>query len=379
MEHRPTHHTLLAKLQRRYNFHQSTIQFFRSYFTDRKQFTRTQHAQSRQQTITDGIPQGSTLSTTLFILYFDDDIYQHTSSPTTAFADDSSLVLTANTVTELEELAQSNIHTYISHLHANGMLANIGKSSYTLFYPKRPSARLHLRYAGEDLQHKEETKSLGITIQHNLKHHSTIATVMSKLGAALALMKAASPLLDYDDLLSLYYRHAQPALTYGITIWGTIDPTKGYLKPLLRVQKRIVHHMSCGAHYKPYTRRGTDFLMAAAGILSVHTLYAYRVASTVHKFLHANPNDHLPTHIHNYPQLHQLHHHRTRRATPTHYTLYAAPHMGPLQTHYIKLWNDDNIVPPAIRRIPDRKTFKAKLKRHLLTYQLDTLSTHLTI
>ena len=158
-------------------------------------------------------------------------------------------MVTANTVSELKTLAQANIKTFITRLHANGMMANIGKSSYTLFYPRRLTPLPRLHFAGQDLKHVTETKTLGIMLRQDLKHDSTINKVLSQLGAAVALMKAAGPLLTLSDLLALYYRHVHSALTYGITLWGHIDPTKGYLKPVLRKQKRIIHHMLTGSHY----------------------------------------------------------------------------------------------------------------------------------
>jgi hypothetical protein len=45
-----------------------------SYFENQQQTTHTQHATSTTQTITHGIPQGSTLSTTFFLLYINDII-----------------------------------------------------------------------------------------------------------------------------------------------------------------------------------------------------------------------------------------------------------------------------------------------------------------
>ena len=67
-----SHQKLLDKLQKDFNFDPSTIELLKSYFTNRTQTTYTDDAQSKPQTITHGIPQGSTLSTTFFILYIND-------------------------------------------------------------------------------------------------------------------------------------------------------------------------------------------------------------------------------------------------------------------------------------------------------------------
>jgi hypothetical protein len=69
-----SHKKLMHKLEHEFNFDKDTIQFFNSYFTNRKQSTHTQHAESEMKTITHGIPQGSTLSCTFFLLYINNII-----------------------------------------------------------------------------------------------------------------------------------------------------------------------------------------------------------------------------------------------------------------------------------------------------------------
>ena len=77
-----SHTKLIHKLRHEFNFTDSTTTFFASYFQHREQSTHTQHAQSTMQTITHGIPQGSTLSTTFFLLYINNIIKTVTQSPT---------------------------------------------------------------------------------------------------------------------------------------------------------------------------------------------------------------------------------------------------------------------------------------------------------
>jgi len=67
-----SHAKLLHKLRHDFNFTEATTTFFSTYFQNRQQTTHTQNAQSRMQTITHGIPQGSTLSTTFFLPYIND-------------------------------------------------------------------------------------------------------------------------------------------------------------------------------------------------------------------------------------------------------------------------------------------------------------------
>ncbi len=69
-----SHDKLLHKLRHDFNFTPETVDFFASYLRNRQQSTHTQYAHSKTQTITHGIPQGSTLSTTFFLLSINDII-----------------------------------------------------------------------------------------------------------------------------------------------------------------------------------------------------------------------------------------------------------------------------------------------------------------
>jgi hypothetical protein len=130
-----SHEKLLHKLQHEFNFTPDTVAFFASYFRNRQQSTHTQHAQSKTETITHGIPQGSTLSTTFFLLYINDIIKTVPNSKVYTYADDTTLVITANTLPELEKLAQSELSSLINYFYDNNLVPNPTKTTYTTFYP----------------------------------------------------------------------------------------------------------------------------------------------------------------------------------------------------------------------------------------------------
>ena len=104
-----SHSKLLHKLLHNFNFTEPTVAFFASYFRNRQQSTHTQHAQSSTQTITHGIPQGSTLSTTFFLLYINDIIKTVPDSTVYTYADDTTLIISARTHQALQTLAQSEL------------------------------------------------------------------------------------------------------------------------------------------------------------------------------------------------------------------------------------------------------------------------------
>ena len=76
------------------------------------------------RTITHGIPQGSTLSTTFFLLYINNIIQTVPKSTVYTYADDTTLIVTAETVADLEALAQSELNNLITYFHDNNLVPN---------------------------------------------------------------------------------------------------------------------------------------------------------------------------------------------------------------------------------------------------------------
>ena len=98
----------------------------------------TQHAQSSFKTITHGIPQGSTLSTTFFLLYINDIIKTVPSSTIYTYADDTTLIVTAPTLEALQKFAQSELSSLINYFYSNNLVPNATKTVYSIFYPRTP-------------------------------------------------------------------------------------------------------------------------------------------------------------------------------------------------------------------------------------------------
>ena len=206
------------------------------------------------RTITHGIPQGSTLSTTFFLLYINNII--QTVPKSTVYTDDTTLIVTAETVADLEALAQSELNNLITYFHDNNLVPNPTKTNYTIFHPI--SAHLQLEIEADGwimlLEPQRHAKLLGNMIQDTQKQHQTIINIIKKLQPVIHTLKHASNYLKPHRMKQLYFTHAYPHLIGDISIWGTNDNTTTYIQPLIRTQKkliRIIKHLPPRTHTKP--------------------------------------------------------------------------------------------------------------------------------
>ena len=266
-----SHERLIHKLKHKFNFTPGTLDFFASYFTDRRQSTHTQHAQSDFRTITDGIPQGSTLSTTLFLIYINDIIETVPNSTVFTYADDTTLVITAPTMPDLAKLAQGELTGLINYFHSNYLVPNPEKTTYSIFYPKT-TAQVPLTIGTEQLERVAQAKLLGVYVEESLKHRETVNKIVKKLGLLTHAFSYAAKLLPQHIMKRLYDTHVYPHLIYAIPIWGTDKKKAGYLQPLVVAHKRLIRmirKVPARAHTKP--------IMRELDILTIPSLYTLRV------------------------------------------------------------------------------------------------------
>jgi hypothetical protein len=201
----------MHKLKHEFNFTQDTLQFFKTYFQNRRQNVHTQNAQSDTQTITHGTPQGSTLSATIFLLYINNIIKTITKSKVYTYADDTTLIITADTPHALQQLAQTELNHLIKYFHLNDLVPNPTKTNYTIFHPKTHQ-NFQLQINNTPIEQTTQAKLLGIMIQNDKKYQQTLPHIRKTLPPILRRFKNANKIVTTKIMKQLYYTHAYPHL-----------------------------------------------------------------------------------------------------------------------------------------------------------------------
>jgi hypothetical protein len=361
-----SHTKLLDKLKTEFNFSPAAVAFFTSYFRNRLQSVHTQQAQSQTRVITHGIPQGSTLSTTFFLLYINNIIHTVPNSKVYTYADDTTLIITAKNENDLNTLAQTELKNLIQYFHKNNLVPNPNKTNYTVFHPIPTTQPLTLQINNEIIKETPQAPLLGITIENTTKHHHTITNIIKKLQPVIHKLRYASKLLPTHVLRQQYYSLAYPHLIGAISIWGTDKPNSTRLQPLIRTQKkliRIITRSPPGTHTKP--------LMQKLKLLNIPNIYTFRVCAEMHAYIHPSNLVNRPENNHNYFSVAQIHDYPTRHAQQLHhyipnYRENPKLNMEHYTKQYTEIWNK---IPQQIREIRTIKEFKTALTGHLLEKQ----------
>ena len=108
-------------------------EWFRSYLSNRKQFTVVGGIASCINTVTCGVPQGSTLCPLLFLLYVNDMINALPGEKLKLFADDTGLFISGVDISVLNHNCNCHINALNRWFIANRLHLNVQKTNVMVF------------------------------------------------------------------------------------------------------------------------------------------------------------------------------------------------------------------------------------------------------
>ena len=129
------HSILLGKLER-YGFRGPTLNWLGSYLKDRKQSVRIGSCLSDKSVVNIGVPQGSSLSPVLFLMYINDMVNLSNNFNVLLFADDTTLSTSGSNFSQLVDTLNLELGDIADWMAANRLSLNIDKT-YALTLERR--------------------------------------------------------------------------------------------------------------------------------------------------------------------------------------------------------------------------------------------------
>ena len=241
------HQRLLHKLQV-YGIRGKLLQWVKAFLTERSQRVVVQGARSQWSPVLSGIPQGSVLGPTLFIIFVN-DLPAQLQGSVKLFADDTKLY---SLVGSSAPDGRSTMHSLVRSM-AEGRssmqadLDSLGDWSRRWLLPFNAtkckimhlgSATPRLSYLLNDvaLHEVDHEKDLGIIMGQELKFRKQTAAAAAKASQMLAVVKRSFALIDVYTLPLLFKTLVRPHLEYGNIAWGPFLKTDQ--RRLEQVQRR---------------------------------------------------------------------------------------------------------------------------------------------
>ena len=211
------HHNILLSKLYKYGIGGNTLNWFMNYLSSRYQFESVNNTSSSFLSIECGVPQGSILGPTLFILYINDLPRVSTKLKLLLYADDTNILYENTDTKAMIKTINMEMPKFIEWLIYNKLHIDVNKTVAMLFHTRKKRFNIYknsIVIDGNIIPFTTNTKFLGVNIDNNLTwkaHINNITTKISKgVGVLLRLIKE----LSCNILILIYSTILLPYLTY---------------------------------------------------------------------------------------------------------------------------------------------------------------------
>ena len=351
-------HALLLKKLSHYGVRGVANEWLTSYLSERSQYVRFNNCESTCKYISCGVPQGSILGPTLFILYVNDMCNVSKLLKCILFADDTNLFFTGKNITEMcytisEELAKLNTWFMV-----NKLSLNLKKTNFMVLSNSREKCDLRIAINNCEIERVHVAKFLGIYIDDNLNWHEHVKHVKRRMAIGLSVLNRLKHVVNSSAMYSLYCTIILPHLNYCSEIWGnTYNET---IKPLSVMQKKAVRLVgSANNIYRDHSAP----IFFKYNLLNVYDLIEYNSMCFMYKIYYKI----LPSNLQQrFNMAKDIHSHVTRQSNK-----FSIKYCRTKQRSFLmtikgpKNWNN---LPDVLKSCPSLHCFKSDYKRHLLLY-----------
>ena len=277
------HNILLHKLNH-YGIRGNVLNWFKSYLTDRKQFTFVNGTESTTSQINCGVPQESVLGPLLFLIYVNDIQNAFINATPKLFADDINIFLFHADLKILFNLANTELRSLNQWLLANKLSLSIGEgkdTKYTLFAPRKyPDINKlpELRISGQQVPYTPTIKYLGVLLDHKLSFKEHITSLCDKIKKYIGIFYHIRHMLPEKCRRVLYFSFVFSYIYYCAEIYGNV--TYSSLKSLQLIQNRALRALQYKNKYFPINKMHKDY-----GILKIQDVVHYKQSKIIHSLL----------------------------------------------------------------------------------------------
>ena len=232
-------HSILLKKLAIYKFSPLALQLFDSYLSHRQQAIESEKGLTDFSNIQSGVPQGSILGPTLFLMFINDLPLCFEYCYSDLYADDTTVHDNDSDVSNIESHLQCDFRKAISWSIPNKMKIHYGKTSCMLVGTRQRinmTRKLDIHINDTHIQNVAEQKLLGIHIDENLTWSTHIDHLCSVIASKISLLRQISEYVPVTVQKTFYQGYILPYIDYGSVTWGSAAST--HIDRLSKLQKR---------------------------------------------------------------------------------------------------------------------------------------------
>lgn len=242
------------------------VRWLESYLKDRRQCVRIGNVESREITVTSGVPQGSHLGPILFLLFINSAASVFSTSKCLLYADDLKLFCPVNSLEDCLAL-QRDLDNLVGWCNLNALNININKCRVMRFYKCKSPYRYPYSIGNSVLESVHSFNDLGVIFSSDLSFNRHIDSVILKATRMLGfLRRTCSDVCDVRAIVSLFNCLVRSVLEYNSVIWCPMYNC--HVQRLERVQNKFAKFLLYKLRF-PYEGLSYQNRIQLAGIESL--------------------------------------------------------------------------------------------------------------
>lgn len=172
------------------------------------------------------------------------------------FADDTSAVLSSQTIADLNDKVNLALKACQTWLRANSLILNSSKTCAMLFKTTaRNKETLSVHINDDIIQPVDSTKILGIHLDALLNWKDELNSIDNSISSACYAIRSLRAELTVEQLRMVYFALVESKLRYSIKLWGNsyrynINRAFVAQKDAIRAIARLPPWESCKEHFK---------------------------------------------------------------------------------------------------------------------------------
>lgn len=279
------HVGLLSKLKKTLPY--DMYEVLKSYLHNRHFMVEHQDECTEIQPILAGVPQGSVLGPTLYLLYTADMPTTRVTTVAT-YADDTTILSSHVDPTIASKNLQMAVDKIQHWQKTWRMRTNEGKSVHITFTNKKGNCP-PVNFNSKQLKHSDTVKYLGLHLDRKLNWQKHIFAKRKQLGLQLQKlhwMIGRRSQLSTTNKVLLYKAILKPIWTYGIQLWGTASNSN--IAILERFQNKVIRMIVNAPWFVPNTVIASDLNVPSVKKVIQQHSEKYSVRLQVHPNVLAN-------------------------------------------------------------------------------------------